>query len=180
MRNKEKRREYWKNILVFKKIKAVEYKGGKCQCCGYNKCYGALGFHHRDPSQKDFGWNKLRSFSWDRIKKELDKCDILCANCHQELHTPRSTDEIWEWRSKIDAKKCVERLQVCPVCKLEFHTIKDKATYCSHDCWYRSLHRTEWPDNLPELVAESSKLAVARMLGVSDKAVSKRLLRHHS
>lgn len=34
---------------------AVAYKGGKCQCCGYNKYIGALKFHHVDPAQKDFG-----------------------------------------------------------------------------------------------------------------------------
>jgi hypothetical protein len=34
---------------------AVVYKGGKCQCCGYNKYIGALEFHHVDPEQKDFG-----------------------------------------------------------------------------------------------------------------------------
>lgn len=36
------------------KIALVEYKGGKCCICGYNKCIEALEFHHLDPSQKDF------------------------------------------------------------------------------------------------------------------------------
>ena len=69
------------------KQKCVEYKGGRCVECGYNKCLGALEFHHLDPTQKDFaiGDFKLKFFS-DTIKKELDKCDLLCSNCHREKH----------------------------------------------------------------------------------------------
>ena len=66
---------------------AVEYKGSCCNKCGYNKSITALEFHHLDPSEKDFGIsNKGETRSWERIKKELDKCVILCANCHREEH----------------------------------------------------------------------------------------------
>lgn len=65
----------------------VQYKGGKCENCGYDKCNGALDFHHKDPTQKDFtiAYQKNRSIN-DKIKKELDKCSLLCANCHREEH----------------------------------------------------------------------------------------------
>ena len=69
------------------KKKAVEYKGGKCCKCGYNKCIDALEFHHIDPTQKDFGiGNKGYTRSWKRVKEELDKCDLVCSNCHKEIH----------------------------------------------------------------------------------------------
>ena len=68
------------------KIKAVEYKGGKCIICGYNKCMRSLSFHHRNPKTKDLDWNKMRSWNIEKIKKELDKCDLLCSNCHGEIH----------------------------------------------------------------------------------------------
>ncbi len=69
------------------KIKAVVYLGGKCQICGYSRCYAALEFHHRDPSKKDFGIAyKGAVRAWEIVKKELDKCDLLCSNCHKELH----------------------------------------------------------------------------------------------
>lgn len=69
------------------KARAVEYKGGQCQNCGYNKCMSALAFHHLDPSQKDFGiGGNGETRAWDTIKKELDKCVLLCANCHAEEH----------------------------------------------------------------------------------------------
>lgn len=66
---------------------AIAYKGGKCEHCGYCKCDKALEFHHRDPSEKDFGISyKGETRSFDRIKVELDKCILLCANCHREEH----------------------------------------------------------------------------------------------
>jgi hypothetical protein len=68
------------------KEKAVEYKGGKCVICEYNKCISALEFHHLDPSKKDFTLSKNMCTAWDKIKDELDKCILVCANCHREIH----------------------------------------------------------------------------------------------
>ncbi|CAN5647456.1 hypothetical protein BH20ACI4_BH20ACI4_35300 [soil metagenome] len=67
------------------KLKAVEYKGGKCSNCGYNKCVGALDFHHLNPQKKDFTISG-NSGKWENLKIELDKCILLCKNCHAELH----------------------------------------------------------------------------------------------
>jgi len=67
------------------KQKAIEYKGGKCQKCGYNKCAGAMDFHHLDPKAKDFTISGNFG-KWENIKNELDKCILLCKNCHSELH----------------------------------------------------------------------------------------------
>jgi hypothetical protein len=72
-----------------KKLKQLcaEYKGGRCSSCGYNKYIGALEFHHVDPKQKDFNISHARSTAFgDKIKKELDKCVLLCSNCHKEEH----------------------------------------------------------------------------------------------
>lgn len=69
------------------KILAVDYKGGQCSLCGYNKCIKALEFHHLDPNEKDFGFSvKGVTRSFEKIKPELDKCILLCANCHREVH----------------------------------------------------------------------------------------------
>lgn len=63
----------------------MESRGGaKCMKCGYDRCTAALEFHHRDPTEKDPTWRK--GWSMERLKEELDKCDILCANCHREEH----------------------------------------------------------------------------------------------
>ena len=73
------------------KIKGIEILGGKCIKCGYNKSTAALQFHHSNPTLKEFNFNS--SFmSWERYKKELHKCVLLCANCHAELHWNESSD----------------------------------------------------------------------------------------
>ena len=68
------------------KSMAIEYKGGKCQNpeCGYNKCVDALEFHHT--GDKEFGISNGNTKSWEKIKKEIDGCLLLCSNCHRELH----------------------------------------------------------------------------------------------
>lgn len=80
-----------RRYLINLKLKAIKYGGGECQKCGYDKCWRALHFHHVDPSQKEFaifesraGYPKCRS--WEKMKKEIDKCILLCANCHTEIH----------------------------------------------------------------------------------------------
>ncbi|MEZ4104504.1 MAG: hypothetical protein R3B60_04460 [Candidatus Paceibacterota bacterium] len=85
------RAEYLKKAVSDRRRKlkemAIKYGGGKCQICGYKKCKRALSFHHKDANMKDFGLSaKGLTRSWEKIKKELDKCILVCANCHMELH----------------------------------------------------------------------------------------------
>jgi len=66
----------------------VEYKGGKCVKCGYDKCLSALDFHHLDPTKKDFKISKKmsrRNLCKEHMD-ELDKCILVCSNCHREIH----------------------------------------------------------------------------------------------
>ena len=70
-----------KNKQIF-----VDYKGGKCEICGYCKCIGALHFHHIDPTIKDTDWHLFKNRKLEKVKDELDKCKLLCANCHAEEH----------------------------------------------------------------------------------------------
>lgn len=68
------------------KAKCIKYKGGKCEVCGYSKCNRALSFHHINPENKKFAIGGAHSRRWNEVIKELDKCLLLCANCHMELH----------------------------------------------------------------------------------------------
>ena len=70
----------------------LEY-GGACTKCGYNKCFDALEFHHTDPTQKEFHLGEKRGASLAKLRAELDKCQLVCRNCHTEIHA--------ELRSKI-------------------------------------------------------------------------------
>lgn len=75
---------------VNKKIKAIQYKGSRCVDCDLhinNTHYSVFEFHHLDPTKKDYEWTKLRLRSQESINKELDKCVLLCANCHRIRHS---------------------------------------------------------------------------------------------
>lgn len=89
-RKYRERAEYLKKYVTEKrrklKIDSINYKGGRCQSCGYNKCKYALQFHHIDPKEKDFRISSGRPKKWERIKIELDKTILLCSNCHFEEH----------------------------------------------------------------------------------------------
>lgn len=67
------------------KERAIKYKCGKCVICGYCKCNRALEFHHINPSEKDFHIAGNPNMRWDKLKEELDKCVLLCSNCHREV-----------------------------------------------------------------------------------------------
>ena len=85
MRDQEKLK---KNVGTWRKRTKellVEYKGGECEFCGYNKCIEALEFHHINENTKEFQISGSTK-SLDTQKKEVDKCHILCANCHREVH----------------------------------------------------------------------------------------------
>lgn len=82
------RREYLIQAVANRRktlrLKAIELKGGKCQRCGYDRCMEALEFHHT--TNKNFGISaKGYTRSWNTVKKELDLCILLCANCHREI-----------------------------------------------------------------------------------------------
>lgn len=79
-----------KSITVLRqamKKRAVELRGGKCEKCGYNKSIYALAFHHRNPEEKSFGLSASgHTRNWQEYWQEVEKCDLLCANCHAEEH----------------------------------------------------------------------------------------------
>ena len=69
------------------KKEAVKRMGGKCSICGYDKCIDALHFHHIDPNIKDFALSSSgNTRSWEEYWTEAQKCQLVCANCHAEIH----------------------------------------------------------------------------------------------
>lgn len=52
----------------------------------FNRSYVIFDFHHLNPSEKDVDWSKLRLKSDESIKNELNKCVLLCSNCHRKRH----------------------------------------------------------------------------------------------
>ena len=73
--------DHWcriKEILQIDKI--------RCELCGYSTNLAAIEFHHLDEDSKEYTISRMKNFSKDKLEKELEKCAILCANCHREYH----------------------------------------------------------------------------------------------
>ena len=66
-----------------------------CRICGYNKNPVALHFHHIDPAEKTSDVSKLIRKSWVKLKEEIRKCEVLCANCHAEV-TSKESHHLYE------------------------------------------------------------------------------------
>ena len=102
-----------KRVREFKN-KCVEYKGGKCISCDYKTYTGALEFHHLDSEEKEFEISNRKNYNFELIKKELDKCILLCSNCHKEIHAgylkyenetiTEITPETLEWNLSVSNK----------------------------------------------------------------------------
>lgn len=85
-----------KERAIRRKILFIKILGGKCKNCGYKKNLSALHFHHRIPIEKSI---KIDSRSCSNTKyeillEEVKKCDLLCANCHAEIHYSHFNDLI--------------------------------------------------------------------------------------
>ena len=88
-KNKDKQREYqrkaakkryWANKT---KVDAIKLEAGCCQC-GYNEYACAMDFDHINPEDKSFNIGSyLQQYKWERLKEEIDKCRVMCANCHR-------------------------------------------------------------------------------------------------
>jgi hypothetical protein len=73
-----------------RKLELIRAAGSRCSICGYNKNLAALVFHHTDSASKDFKLD-MRSLSNRKLEPvlaEINKCILVCANCHAELHNP--------------------------------------------------------------------------------------------
>ena len=68
-----------------RKAECVAYLGGACHKCGYSKSVHALTFHHKSRSNKTRDVSAMLDYSWARLVAELDRCVLVCFNCHMEL-----------------------------------------------------------------------------------------------
>jgi len=165
------------------KLKSIEYKGGKCIKCEYSKCIEALEFHHIDPSQKDFSLSSTGvTRSWDSIKKELDKCILVCSNCHREIHFGQRNKVQYSLTPTDDPNIIVHKEgrvnKVCLNCNKEFsifNSESDARKYCSSQCFSYASRKTERPtkEELEKMVWELPTIQLSKKYKVSDVAISK-------
>jgi len=136
------------------KERCLKFKGGKCENCSYDKSKRALSFHHIDPKEKDFNIANAHCKTWELIKVELDKCKLLCSNCHMEEHERLDyrDDSKKEWAPQVRA-------------------LEEKA----YGTMPRREQKIAWPtsEELTKLVWELPATKIAETLGVSSKSIEK-------
>jgi len=162
---------YLASRLNRQKTILIREKGGKCQKCGRKGHPSIFDFHHRTHS-KEFTISSMRNLSLSKLREEIEKCDLLCACCHRLEHISASN---WDFDFDKPDFATPKQPKLCKCGK----KVKTGKFFCSSICRAQAQETINWPKNLPELVLSSSQSAVARTLGVSDKAVEKRLRNHH-
>lgn len=159
----------WRNKVKFK---LVQYKGGQCELCGYNKpVMSAFDFHHRDPKEKDFTISG-KSWNFEKLRAEVDKCQLLCKICHVELH-----DAAWQAgrieRTVVNRKYRQIQEVVCR-CGTSFES-KDKRKFCTQTCAKFYSRKVDRPtkEELQQQLWELPTTKIAQIYGVCDNSVAK-------
>lgn len=169
--------EYQKLRSLKRKIYLIEKLGNKCCKCGYNKNLAALDFHHKNPQKKSFQLDArhLSNTKMDKILEEAEKCVLICANCHRELHSPDlEINIVLEKIDKIENKLVNPKTKNLPNCIDCGEEINYGYKRCQ-PCNWKSKRKVERP-NLKILAEEKNKHGAswcARKYGVSDRTIKK-------
>lgn len=166
-----------KNWRLSMKSKILESMGSSCQICGYDRCPQAFDFHHVNPDEKEYQISRLLSHpkKLETVLDELEKCILLCSNCHRELHS--GLVSIPENYKKLDRsvflnKKEMEKFDLCSCGTLKSVNLK----YCSHYCSHKARRKADWDSiDLIDLV-KNQKIpftSLGKRFGISDNAVKK-------
>lgn len=152
------------------KIKLIEYKGGKCEVCGLiDACPGVYDFHHLDPKEKEFGIGG-KCKRWELLTKEVDKCILVCRNCHAKIHDK----EFIKGRQKTIEKQQQreQKRKTCEACNKPFIAWKVSQKYCCTECIKRD-YKGPSGEVLKSLLWQKPTRQIAKDYNVSDKAVEK-------
>lgn len=171
-----------------RKMELIEYKGGKCEKCGYDKNLSALEFHHINPSEKEFQIDSrhISNTSIVRLKKEINKCMLLCSNCHKEIHYPKydksNLDDLLE-TYKTNNIKILEdkkiKQSICPVCGSVFPYSSGKI-FCSVECRNKNKNYPTFETLQQEYSVLGSWEKVAQKFGITRKIIQNIRKRNNS
>ena len=140
--------EYQKARGLKRKMELIRLKGGSCEACGYKTNISALEFHHKDPSKKDMKLDlrRLANTKWETLLKEAEKCMLLCANHHREIHNPdkefQAMEELVKQYEKTIVSVRTKNTNTCDDCgsAVAFYSKRCKS------CNDINRRKTSWPD----------------------------------
>lgn len=116
-------------ILIWaKKIKAINYLKSCCKDCGEDDIF-VLEFHHKNPKEKEYNFSNIRDYSWEKIKKELLKCELLCSTCHSDRHY--NLKQVKEIKHKIN-KEVFLKYKNISSCERCDKAMKNNSNYDFH------------------------------------------------
>jgi hypothetical protein len=131
------------------KSRAVKHKGGACCICGYDKSLDALQFHHTDKNQKDFALS--RAYSWEVIVQELEKCILVCSNCHHEIHGVQWIENTEQMRKTVrEMRERMKETRICTDCGTEFRISPERKSTTCPKCRARTAKKRSVANKIPE------------------------------
>lgn len=175
---KEAQYESQKRIWREKKRKFIKLKGDKCERCGYCTCIAALEFHHLDPTKKEIDAVDFKRISYKNALLELEKCILLCANCHREEHHLKLEkentlkDDEFRKLQKLKELKTLSVKSKCPICNKDNYK---NTKYCSKQCLWKGNRKIDRPskETLLNEIKNSNYLQLGKKYGVSDNCIRK-------
>lgn len=188
MDNSVEQKKFWRKII---KNYIIEAFGNKCQCCNNefdNCCYD---LHHLDPNRKEFTISHIQyngAKTWLKIRDEVKKCSLVCANCHRLIHngiidSPKEShfnNDYYDW--KITEYKQINKNLIPLDISIKEHTCpqcgqwkaRKEAKLCGQ-CAHKFQKKFEVSRNeLKQLIRELPFTTIGKKFGVSDNAIRNR------
>ena len=169
-----------KNSRARLKERMIYVMGDKCSICGYNKCQTALELHHINAEEKEFTFASNTNRAWATIRKELEKCVLVCANCHREIHSnlidnDKLSSSFMENRAQeidhILEQLKTKQISYCKHCGAEVYRGND----CCPKCAAIKSRAVERPsrEDLKTMIRNIPFTRIAEQFGLSDNAIRK-------
>ena len=167
-----------------RKENLIKVCGGKCLLCGYNKSNSALEFHHIDSTQKLYGISANGTcHDLEKDLNEVQKCILVCANCHREIHNEEYSIQELESKKfyddeianqlRLDKQKILEKtLYFCLNCNKQLSN-KTNTGLC--EACYKASLKIGRPtrEELKFLIRNKPFTKIGEQFGISDNAIRK-------